>query len=141
VVRALTRGPRTVSEVLTEALTRMEAEDRAEAYLRDPVTWLRAERARRSLFWRLFGPPLKRPPAMTSGAARGGAPGQHSTGTGFTEVGEERRRGHVARPPPPQCSRLVELALTRGGKSCGFPSGGALNPSCHARLYPVLGPA
>ena len=53
--RALTRGPRTVSEVLAEALTRMEAEDRAEAYRRDPVTWLRAERARRSLFWRLFG--------------------------------------------------------------------------------------
>jgi hypothetical protein len=53
--RALTRGPPTVSEVLTEALTRMEAEDRAEAYRCDPVTWLRAERARRSLFWRLFG--------------------------------------------------------------------------------------
>ena len=53
--RALSRGPRTISEVLTEALTRMEAEDRAEAYRRDPVTWLRAERARHSLFWRLFG--------------------------------------------------------------------------------------
>ena len=53
--RALSRGPRTVSEVLAEALTRMEAEDRAEAYRRDPVTWLRAERARHSLFWRLFG--------------------------------------------------------------------------------------
>jgi hypothetical protein len=53
--RALSRGPRTVSEVLTDALTRMEAEDRAEEARRDPVTWLRAERARRSLFWRLFG--------------------------------------------------------------------------------------
>jgi hypothetical protein len=53
--RALSRGPRTVSEVLAEALARMEAEDQAEAYRRDPVTWLRAERARRSLFWRLFG--------------------------------------------------------------------------------------
>jgi len=74
VVRALTRGPRTVSEVLTEALTRMEAEDRAEAYLRDPVTWLRAERARRSLFWWLFGPPLKRPLAMTSARPGAGRP-------------------------------------------------------------------
>lgn len=53
--RALSRGPRTVSDVLAEALTRMEAEDRAEEARRDPVTWLRAERARHSLFWRLFG--------------------------------------------------------------------------------------
>jgi len=44
-----------VSDVLAEALTRMEAEDRAEEARRDPVTWLRAERARHSLFWRLFG--------------------------------------------------------------------------------------
>lgn len=53
--RALTRGPRTVSEVLAEALQRMDAEDEAEAYRRDPITWLRAERRRHSLFWRLFG--------------------------------------------------------------------------------------
>ena len=53
--RSLTRGPRTVSEVLGEALERMNAEDEAETYRRDPVTWLRAERARHSLFWRLFG--------------------------------------------------------------------------------------
>jgi len=32
---------------------------------------------------------------------RGGAPGQHSTGIGFTEVGEERRQGHAARRRPP----------------------------------------
>jgi hypothetical protein len=53
--RALSPGPRTVSEVLTEARERMDAEDRAEEAQHDPVTWLRAERARRSLFWRLFG--------------------------------------------------------------------------------------
>lgn len=53
--RALTRGPRTVSEVLTEALQRMDAEDQAEAYRADPVTWIRAHRARTTLWGRLFG--------------------------------------------------------------------------------------
>lgn len=54
-VRRLSRGPRTISEVLTAARTAMEAEDEAERRAADPVTWLRAERRRRSLFWRLFG--------------------------------------------------------------------------------------
>jgi hypothetical protein len=44
-----------VSEVLGAALEQMNAEDEAEAYRRDPITWLRAERRRHSLFWRLFG--------------------------------------------------------------------------------------
>jgi hypothetical protein len=53
--RALPRGPRTVSEVLTEALERMNAEDEAEAYRRDPITYIRAQRARGTLWGRLFG--------------------------------------------------------------------------------------
>jgi hypothetical protein len=44
-----------VSEVLTEALERMNAEDEAEAYRRDPITYIRAQRARGTLWGRLFG--------------------------------------------------------------------------------------
>jgi hypothetical protein len=53
--RALTRGPRTVSEVLTEARDRMDAEDEAEAYRADPIAYIRAQRARTTLWGRLFG--------------------------------------------------------------------------------------
>jgi hypothetical protein len=45
-----------------------------------------------------------------------GAPGQHNTGTGFTEVGEERRQGHSARRRPPCFHAAWSLALTRGGE-------------------------
>ena len=53
-------------------------------------------------------------------------------------------RGAAARPlcppPPPHAPRCVELAQTRGGRVLpGFPSGLALNPSCHAGLYPRPG--
>lgn len=53
--RALSRGPRTISEVLAEALQRMDAEDEAEAYRADPISWIRAQRARTTLFSRMFG--------------------------------------------------------------------------------------
>lgn len=53
--RSLTRGPRTVSEVLGEALQRMNAEDEAEAYAADPIAYIRAGRARTTLWGRLFG--------------------------------------------------------------------------------------
>jgi hypothetical protein len=44
-----------VSEVLTEALERMNAEDEAEAYRADPIAYIRAQRARTTLWGRLFG--------------------------------------------------------------------------------------
>ena len=54
-VSRLYREPRTVAEVLAGALAAMEAEDEAEMYRADPITYVRTERRKRSLFWRLFG--------------------------------------------------------------------------------------
>jgi len=53
--RALTLGPRTIPEVLAEALARMEAEDEAERYRADPIAYIRAQRVRTTLWGRLFG--------------------------------------------------------------------------------------
>src|SRR6185312_11335934 len=73
-----------------------------------------------------------------TGARRGARPAQH--GTGFTEVGEGRRQGHSARRRPLHCSPPRGASRIRGGgEFAGFPSGGALNPSCHAGLYPRPG--
>jgi hypothetical protein len=54
-VRRLYRPPRTVEEVLRDASRAMDLEDEAERYRADPVLWIRGERRKRSLFWRLFG--------------------------------------------------------------------------------------
>ncbi len=54
-IRHLHRGPKTIAEVLAEASAAMDAQDEAERREADPVTWLRAERRKRSLFWWLFG--------------------------------------------------------------------------------------
>jgi hypothetical protein len=53
--RMLRQNPRTLSEVLADASAAMDAQDEAEAYARDPVGWLRANRPRRRLRDRLFG--------------------------------------------------------------------------------------
>ena len=53
--RALTREPRTISEILTEARERMDAEDQAEAYRADPIAYITAQRSKRTLWGRLFG--------------------------------------------------------------------------------------
>jgi hypothetical protein len=45
--RRIRQGPRTIEEVLHAASARMDAEDEAEAYWRDPVAWVRAHRPRR----------------------------------------------------------------------------------------------
>jgi len=70
---------------------------------------------------------------------RGGAPGQHST----APVSPRSARGGGKATLPaaaPHAPRCVELAQTRGGRVLpGFPSGLALNPSCHAGLYPRPG--
>ena len=47
--------PRTVAEVLAAASEAMDREDAELERARDPVAWLRAERRKHSLFWRLFG--------------------------------------------------------------------------------------
>jgi hypothetical protein len=53
-VSRLYREPRTVAEVLAGALAAMEAQDEAEAYRADPIAYVRAERARRTLWGRLM---------------------------------------------------------------------------------------
>jgi len=54
-VRALAAGPKTIQQVLAGASAAMDEQDRAEAYARDPIAYMRAERARRTLWGRLFG--------------------------------------------------------------------------------------
>jgi hypothetical protein len=53
--RALTCGPRSLSEVLGAALEQMNAEDEAEAYRADPIAYITAQRSKRTLWGRLFG--------------------------------------------------------------------------------------
>ena len=133
---------RTAGDVLATAAAMADIEDRrAEARARreenGPVDYCfglpaatRAETAEgreiRNAVLAAVRPPLKRhrprhrtrpggcgrPPGNTR--YRGGAPGQHSTGTGFTEVA--RSGGKATLPAAaPHAPRRVELALTRGG--------------------------
>jgi len=53
-MRAARRGPSTVGEVLARGVAAMEAEDQAEAYSRDPVAYVAAQR-RPTLLRRLLG--------------------------------------------------------------------------------------
>jgi hypothetical protein len=53
-VRAVSRGPSTVSEVLTRASAAMDAEDAAEAYARDPIRYIGVHRSRARLIDRLL---------------------------------------------------------------------------------------
>jgi hypothetical protein len=53
--RRISQGPRTVEEVLRAASAAMDAQDEAEAYARDPIRYVAAQRRRRTLWGRLFG--------------------------------------------------------------------------------------
>jgi hypothetical protein len=53
--RRISQGPRSVEEVLRAASAAMDAEDEAEAYRRDPIGYITAQRARTTLWGRLFG--------------------------------------------------------------------------------------
>jgi hypothetical protein len=53
-VRRLSRGPRTVEEVLRAASDAMDREDAEAERARDPVAYVRAQRRRRRLWDRLF---------------------------------------------------------------------------------------
>jgi hypothetical protein len=48
------KPPRTVAQVLDDARKAMEAEDEALARARDPIAYVRAQRARRTLLGRLL---------------------------------------------------------------------------------------
>lgn len=49
------RGPRTIQEVLRAASAAMDEQDKREAYERDPLLWLAAQRRKHSLWARLTG--------------------------------------------------------------------------------------
>jgi hypothetical protein len=52
-VSRLWREPRTVAEILAAASEAMDREDEAEWAAADPIAWIRAQRARRTLWGRL----------------------------------------------------------------------------------------
>jgi hypothetical protein len=52
--RAIRHGPSTVAEVLERASSRMDEEDRAEEYARDPLAYIGAHRPRTRLIDRLL---------------------------------------------------------------------------------------
>lgn len=54
-VWAVTRGPRTVEQVLADASRLMDAEDAELERMRDPVAYVAAQRRRSTLWGRLFG--------------------------------------------------------------------------------------
>lgn len=53
--RAIHHGPLSIDQVLGRALAEMDAEDEAEAYRRDPLAYVAADRRKSTLFGRLFG--------------------------------------------------------------------------------------
>jgi hypothetical protein len=53
--RGISRGPRTVGEVLAAASAAMDEQDERERQAADPVLWLRAERRKHRLWDRLLG--------------------------------------------------------------------------------------
>lgn len=61
VALARNRTPRTIDEILQAASARMDAEDQAEAYRNDPVTYMRARRLRTRLIDRLLHGREKQP--------------------------------------------------------------------------------